>query len=233
MEVSPQYLRPRTFRKNSKLFKFLVKKKSTLVKSTKSSYRLSTVQLAVAEIIVREKLYDPLNPQVIVCDKELEEALDVSCLQRSQLGSFIERHFRFLTGFEPMSSLRLYLKDLHLLVQLYDSIEQPKTGPVPQTNFDIEGHYQLKPEFIKVIRTVRKMRKNQTVLSYRDICYATSEYIMGHKCEFFDLRNITILNLKGDQMGVAFGVNFLSRPQITSYIRGQLITLKRSERLKK
>ena len=40
---------------------------------------------ALQRLITSEKLYDPQNPAVILCDQHLEEALDIKALHVSEI----------------------------------------------------------------------------------------------------------------------------------------------------
>ncbi len=52
------------------------------------SFFLSKVLLALKRIIASEKLYDPQNPTVILCDESLENAIDVKALHVSEIRYF-------------------------------------------------------------------------------------------------------------------------------------------------
>jgi hypothetical protein len=41
--------------------------------------------LALKRIIANEKLYDPQNPTVVMCDESLEDALDVKAIHVSEI----------------------------------------------------------------------------------------------------------------------------------------------------
>ena len=46
---------------------------------------LAQVLTALQRLITSEKLYDPQNPAVILCDQHLEEALDIKALHVSEI----------------------------------------------------------------------------------------------------------------------------------------------------
>lgn len=59
-----------------------------IVSLSESVSFLSKVLLALKRIIASEKLYDPQNPTVILCDESLENAIDVKALHVSEIRYF-------------------------------------------------------------------------------------------------------------------------------------------------
>lgn len=223
------YREIRTFKRGSRLLRYLAEKRKGCFRKTKRSYRVSTIRLALEEIIREERLYDPKNQQIIVCGKQLEKALDVHSVERSMLHIFIRRQLEPTNGNHVFSTCsRLFNQELMSLSRLSRSIP-PIEGIQFHQDFDIEGLYWMKPKFLKVIKEVRTFRGN--ALSYRNICNALSDYIMENKQRFFDLRNIKVAKVKDTLLADAFGMDYFSRSQVTSLIRSQLKPVRRSRRL--
>jgi len=221
-----------TFKEDSSLLELLVKEESSIFKPNRLCYRLSTIILAVVEIFFYRGLYDFRNPMVLVCDSDLEKIFDVSSFHRSQLTQRIKKHLKEKSGSESPVSYVKFFDEMQQVMRFYSQMDQAKTVVVQHQTFDIEGSYLVNPRFLKVLRSVKKLNKNQNVLSYRDICSATSEYILSNKHELFDLRNIQIAKVKGNLLGAAFRVDYFCRSQVTSFIRGQLKAVRQSKRLR-
>lgn len=230
MDICPGCRQYKVFRKNSSLFQFL-KNNSKEVKDESRRYRLSTIYLITEQIINRDCLFDPQNPEIVVCNQELEEVFDVKYFRRSELHDLIGEHL-MNSDSSRLGSPRLCQKDIKSI------FECRAFPPVPQlrhnaAEFDKEGSYLVSPAFMKALQETGKVTTQDRILPYRTICRLTSDYIMSKKCDLFDLRNIRIINVKNDQLSKVFNANYLSHSQMASFIRSQLKPVRRSKRLQK
>lgn len=226
----------RKFKQGSTLHEYLASKKSHLINKTNSRYRLSTVLLAIKQIIEEEELYDKRNTAIIVCDKELEIALDVSSLHVSQLRQIVEEQMTMIHGYEEISDFELSKQELKAMAFWFEAnnpleIILHRAGATFQEDFNSnDKSYVVKPDFLKVIRTLPGVDKKTSMLSYRKAKQYTSNYIMANKEKFFDLRNIRICQAKGDLLSRAFKVDYFFRTQVDHLIQQQLTPLRRSQR---
>lgn len=197
-----------------------------MVTRNRASYRCSTIQLELEKIIDRKNLFDPANPQIVVSDQELEEVLDVSRLQRNQLNQFINRHFE--SDYPLFSMPEETNQEVRKLIEL----RRKHKDIAPVTDFDIEGDYKVDPDFQLLIKTVTNANPSQNIFKYREIASAVSAYILLHKEELFDLRNITVVR-SNNLLKRVFKVSYFSRSQVTSLMRRSLRFVRRSKRLRK
>jgi len=79
------YSMAREFLDNSKLHAYLSLKVPHLVRLEKRSYTLYEVLVALREVISREKLFDQRNSTVIICNADLEEALEMKALHVTEI----------------------------------------------------------------------------------------------------------------------------------------------------
>lgn len=192
--------------------------------------------LALRNIIGNEKLFDPRNKHIVVCDREMEKGLDVKAFHTSQLQTLVAKQTKVIAGFESAASLRKCQQEL-LALSFWNQctiFSNAYTGPINQhsLNFDIEASYTVSPGLLKAIRGFAGIGPKGTVWPYRKICSAVALRIMSNKHLLFDLRNITIAMVRDDLLGKAFGMDHFSRSQITNLIRSQLKVVKRSKRLR-
>lgn len=230
MEACHEYRQLKVFHKDSSLFRFL-KDNSELVSGDSRCYRLSTIHLAIEQIIRRKNLFDPRNPEVVVCNQELEEVFDVKSFTRGELKTLIEKHFLSSDSIH-LSSSRLCNEELKSIIECRHFPSVSRVTP-SIANFDIEGTYLVNPAFMQALKETGKVATGLTVLPYRFVCNLLADYIMMKKCELIDLRNIRVINAKGDQLSKAFNMDYFSRSQVTSLIRSQLRPVRRSKRLQK
>lgn len=83
------YKTRRIFAKDSKLLEYLKYKFPEIEEFETGETNLLTVLNALKEIISSEKLFDPQNPSIIICDNELEYGLDVISIHVVDLNIFI------------------------------------------------------------------------------------------------------------------------------------------------
>merc|ERR1712088_773916 len=70
-----------------------VKKSPNVVRLEKHCYTLYEVLLALKEIVSREKLFDRSNPTLIICNSELEDALEMKALHITEIKNQVLKHF--------------------------------------------------------------------------------------------------------------------------------------------
>lgn len=232
MDLFTEDRRLRTFRPDSKIYSYLVSKGSELIKKGLLHYRFITIRLALELIIDHEGLFDPLNRQIIVCDQDLEKALDRRSLHCSQLHALIKSQLTPIKISDGLTSARLCQAERNRILSLY-SCRLTYPPHVSSDCFDINAEYFIKPHFMAVLRCSSVIQNRFSICPYRSVCNALSDYLMARKSIFFDLRNVTICNAIGDPLAKAFNVNYFSRCQVTRLIRSQCIPIRRSKRVKR
>lgn len=217
----------RIFPIGSKLLDYL-SMNSIDIQKDKRSYRLSTILLAIFEVIRDKEQFDPLDPLIIVCEPELEEALEVRTLEINQMVGYLEKKLIKIRGRMNYSKSDRIKEELEAMSFFYNKPVEEKREP-----FETEEEYYVKPKLQKVLKKApHALIKSDRILRYRHVCELVSSYIMHRKHDIVDLRNIRVLDLRNDLLGQAFEVNYLTRNQVTGKIRDQLIRIRRSPRKK-
>ena len=215
------YTLPRRFKKDALLHPFLASKAPKEIQLNQRDYTLYQILFALRQVISREKMFDPNNTTVIICSPLLEQALDRKSLHVTQCRDLVLE--------------QLETKEEYMGVELAPPQSQrPIAGAGNGQPFDTEGHYWLKPLFLKTLRSLKdKVTESGTILrglppgkvvfSYRETTRYLSQYILENQNQFFDGRNITVAHVGGSLLGQAFGVSVFHRSQITALLRKQLI----------
>jgi Zinc finger, C3HC4 type (RING finger)/SWIB/MDM2 domain len=233
------YYQKRRFTETSKLHRYLAVKCRGYISIRIKDYNLYEVLIALKKVITSDRLYDPQNPTVILCDDLLEDVLEVKALHVSEIKDHvIKQLFLVDETLEPPPTPTNNGPSYTLTPANGDSFILPSwastsaNAVVARMNalpdFDTEGMYCIKPEFLKVIRKVEGVNQEQTIFYYKEITSILSRYIMSNKNRFFDSRNIRVALVEDDQLGLAFGVKAFARSQVTSLLRAQLIPYKES-----
>ena len=212
----------RTFRPGSSLHVYLAKKKSDLITLTVSTYRISTILLALREIIHEEQLYDPGNRHIILLKGELENIFGAPYITVSQMKSKLDAILYEKHGFECPSSGDLAFRELSAMNFWFSMIGSEDLRLEPLGAFDINKSYQVSPAFMKVLKTVSPEPIMGTAIPYRTICSLTTRYIQDKNNNFFDPRNIKVAKITGSPLQAVFGIEHLASSQTASFIRKQL-----------
>jgi len=217
------------FTEDSALHRYLSRKAPNFITLDRQHYSFRIVMACLRIIITVAQLFDAENPNVILCDGELEEALNLKALHVSQVRPAVCKQFRLTTAFTtPASAPDPVLVNLQSDLPLLPSWASPFANAVLARQhvtlpFNIEGRYTVKPAFLRVLRTLDGVNRRQTVFPYREVANLLCRYIMKHKDKFFDLRNILVAMVEGDLLGAAFGVRAFARCQVTFLMRAQLV----------
>ena len=209
------------FKPTSKLHSFVTSK----TRINKSLFTLAEILTILKDAIRGEGLYDEKNPSIILCSRDLEEALNMKALHVTEIRDLVLNH---LTKLESDEFLKRHC----------DSVTPAPApnNPVSATQrliqtanisthvvTDKKAKFTCKPKFLAVLRTLPETDKNKLVFTYEEATLLLSTYILKHKNRFFDNRNIKLAMVKGDLLGEAFGVSAFHRCQVNNFLRDQLI----------
>lgn len=223
----------RRFGQNSRLHRYLAYKCPGYITIKKTDYTLVQVLLALKKVISSDKLYDPQNPNLIICDEYMEDALDVKAVHCSNIVDYVTKQM-FILDDAPLPTIT------SIFPSGIPVPETTQTQPFPLPSwgsylanavvarmkaaepFDIEGYYTMTPALFNVFKTLDGFNAEQTVFQYRELTKLLSAYLMANKATLFDYRNIKVCNVANDLLGIAFGVKAFDRCQVTSLLRAQL-----------
>jgi len=200
----------RVFKPNTGLHQYLAKRKSNLITLTVSSYRLSTILLAIKEVIEEEKLFDSLNRTIIVFNPELERIFGVNVLHVSQLIPRLEELLYQKVGREITISLDIANKEVETM-NFFASVETE----INQTkSFSIESKYiSVEPILISLFKHEGLVpRKAGSIMKNERFQKVIEEYI--NKLILRDSRNSAIIDLRRNQLGALLNKNYATSKQI-------------------
>ena len=213
-----QYTVERRFLRGSKLHTFLADKEPDLIKADKTEYTLFTVLSALRHVILREVLYDLNNTNVIMCSRDLEDALDMRSLHVTEIKDAVLTQMELLRpGWRPPTP------PIACPPPTSSQNEGRQTNAGNRRNFNVEGRYWVRLPLLKVFSKVSGVNPKQVIYMYRDCTSTLSRYILDNKDKFFDIRNIKVAHVEGDLLGDAFDVKVFHRTQVTTLLRRQLV----------
>ena len=213
-----QYSVERRFLRGSKLHIFLAVKEPDMIKAEQTEYTLFTVLSALRHVILREQLYDPQNTNVIMCSKDLEDALDMRSMHVTEIKDVVLAQMELLCpGWRPPSPPIMGPPPASR------QNEGQQTNAGNRRNFNVEGRYWVRQPLLKVFSKVSGVNPRQVIYMYRDCTSTLSRYILDNKDKFFDIRNIKVAHVEGDLLGAAFNVKVFHRTQVTTLMRAQLV----------
>ena len=171
------------------------------------SFTYIQVLKILKDVIISEKLYDPKNPAIILCDDDLELALNQKALHVSQLNAAILPHFS-------------NSKDIEFpqVIHTKNPTEQGRRFfGNPTTEFSMQ------PNLLNLIRKLAEPNNTRSIFSLTEILDLVSHYIISNKSTIFDPRNVTLALVKDNLLGKALNVAAFHRSQIRALLDKQLI----------
>jgi len=171
---------------------------------------LLEVVCSMKNIIKNEKLFDEKNPKVVICDSDMEKALDRPGFGRFELSEIICSQMTMLPEKEPKKKR----------VGEEITCTSRKFGLIKGSS-----RFKIKRKFRAMLKTLPEFKKKQKTFAYGELCNFTSAYIHKNKKTLIDERHIPMCFCKNDLMGRAFKVNAFHRDQVSSMIRSQLVAI--------
>jgi len=211
------------FQPMSKLKRFIMEKTGV----EKNLYTLAEILTILKEVIRGEEMFDPKNPSIIICSRDLEAALNMKALHVTEIRDLVLNHIVKV----PEQSLRSPTNGTPNNINNQVAREQQATQPrvvraasISSTIYtDKNARFYLKEKFLNVVRSVEGTPQDQIIFTYEQVTLALSKYILSRKDHIFDPRNIKLALVENDPIGDAFGVKAFHRCQVNSLLRNQLI----------
>ena len=214
--------------------KFLIEK----TKEEKTYYSLAEILTLLKDIIRRERLFDERNPSIILCSKQLEEALDQRALHVTEVRDLVLKQVYLLPDQTTRDRVTPQGSQQQGTLPRMNNMHVPRVPPqaegprvirtasiITSIQTNRNARFNLKPLFLKVTRSVEGANQSQTIFTYGEVTLLLSKYILARKETLFDHRNIKLVLVKEDPLGKAFGVSAFHRCQVNALLRSQLIPL--------
>ena len=196
------------FKEGAPLQNFIQKVTNTV----KSFYTLREILTIIKTVIGEERLFDGRNPSIVLCSKELEQALNQRALHITEVRDLV---------FNQIEEVK------NTPLETYGSNGLAHLGRTICVATNIQTHpdakFRLKPLFLTVIQSIEGVDQEQTIFTYEEACHLLSKYILVKRDVLFDPRNVKLAIVKNDPLGVAFGVSAFHRCQVKTLLRSQLI----------
>lgn len=218
---------PVQFRHNSKLHKLLTLKYQ-FTNLPDNWTTLGSILENLKTSISRFKLFEIENPYVLLLTAGLEDALGVREVHVCQLQGYVYRHLQTIRGTISETDLLRYdwcaSKDKPFFIPDWGSVNS--WGAVYYYNYLQSLTHPLRlndlviptPELLTFLRSFPGTRKTQQSFKYKTVCTRFSQYVLKHKERLIDLRNIRVLRIERDRLHKVFGVRYIYRHNIHSFL---------------
>ena len=220
-----------TFKVNAPLKNYIRLKTNSM----RENYTLAELLTILKNVIAEEELYDHRNHAIILCNSELEAALDLPGMHVTELRECVYRQIVELPE-EYQNPVPIQQHNQSVRESLpQETANEPTTSTIDSEVEIIEpricskvysnknARFRLKPDFYDLLSVVPSFDKTQTLFAYDEVTELLSKYILSKKDSIFDLRHVKLALVKNDPLGKAFAVNAFHRCQVTSMLRRQLI----------
>ncbi len=220
-----------TFKVNAPLKNYIRLKTNSM----RENYTLAELLTILKNVIADEELYDHRNHAIILCNSELEAALDLPGMHVTELRECVYRQIVELPE-EYQNPVPIQQHNQSVRESLpQETANEPTTSTIDSEVEIIEpricskvysnknARFRLKPDFYDLLSVVPSFDKTQTLFASDEVTELLSKYIISKKDSIFDLRHVKLALVKNDPLGKAFAVNAFHRCQVTSMLRKQLI----------
>ena len=212
----------------SKLKEFIEAKTGT----EKSHFTLAEILIIIKDVVSREKLSDPSNPAVIICSRELEEALDVKAIHVTQVRA---QTLNQLVKIPEQMTRETTFKNIQDGQEIAEQDKFPRNptatsntriirseSTAPPVSLNHNMRVEVNPRLLNVVRQAPNTEQQRTIYTYGEITRMLSNYILARKEVLFDQRNIQIALVADDPLGKVFEVNAFHRAQLNALLWKQL-----------
>ena len=206
------------FKPQSKLKDYLFMK----MKVKRSYYMLMEIMENLKVIVRSEKLYDPKNPSIIMCDPSLEKALNVKDLHVTEVRHQILKHLTLVRH----QNWRLNYNSC--FIKRGDiSIPPAKTSNVTTAQVPNKDKYIVKPLLMGLLRSeCDEKDRTKAAFTFDEVISLLFKYLLRRRGTLFDSRNIKVARVHLDPLGRALGgiVRF-HRCQAENLLKAQITSI--------
>jgi hypothetical protein len=220
-----------TFKVNAPLKNYIRLKTNSM----RENYTLAELLTILKNVIADEELYDHRNHAIILCNSELEAALDLPGMHVTELRECVYRQIVELPEeYQNPVPIQQHNQSVSEILP-QETANEPTTSTIDSEVEIIEpricskvysnknARFRLKPDFYDLLSVVPSFDKTQTLFAYDEVTELLSKYILSKKDSIFDLRHVKLALVKNDPLGKVFAVDAFHRLQVTSMLRKQLI----------
>jgi hypothetical protein len=174
-----------SFTLGSPLEEYMEKKRCKLP----SVFTLFQILESLKNIIWKETLYDENNVGIVMCDKDLEKALNVKALHMQNIPAYVKRHLMLIDGYPlPSQAPKKAVKQ----VKKHTKKEKPS--------------WMICDGMREVFATLPHFPKHKKYFKMEDLVQYLSAYMLANSKRLIDPRNIHIAIVEKDKIGHVFGV---------------------------
>jgi len=228
------------FIKDTPFEQFVIRNCANFNTVSVKSFSFVTILNAIYNVITSKHLFDTNNPAIVICNKDLEVALNVGAIHYRGLPLQIFKLIKTINGYQkdqgptsdnnPGTDIIVKLEGMVVPRPRWGSPDaygvmvcQPP-GPLA-IRFDQDAYYLPSENLYALLVITGRVDIHRKPLIYRDIFQMLSIYLLSNKDKYFnDSRNHLVVRCSpNDVLSKTFGgVISISRCQIRSFVHTQL-----------
>ena len=231
------------------LVRYLVKNAPNFFGPHTTNLSTYDVLVALRQIVKRQGLYDPSNPNIIVCNDELAQAIGCRTIHASEVRAKINSRLGQET--QEIANPSGLVSSIVTIInndQERQPQEQPVTTVVPcwadpearlyevrknvisrlgGCKITNKVYFTASENLLKVIHLVSPSVKkdNRKIFPYGEIYNTLLKYIIQNRRTVIDPTNVFILRTAGSPLGDCFKVDFLHKKQLNTFLLNELTLL--------
>ena len=190
---------------------------------------LHDVFVCLRTLIKRERMYDELNPMIIICDQALTIALGSKFIFASDIGTHIQSQFKRLNFMEtfvvPKLSASRFASSPNPYGHAFGPSAEIYKHSLANVDFPASTLFGLRTKFLRVICSTPGVPHDRKIYKYHEVTHCLGQYLKKHQDRLFSHGNPAIAYCENDLLGEAFGVRAFHRSQVVKLLRAQLVPL--------
>ncbi len=201
---------------------------------------MKQILLFLKDIISSERLYDPKNAAIILCDSDLTIALGMPALHLTEIRSAIEKQVTARHYAQELSAR--WRRQLRALLSVRSVV--PQIAVVAPGNTAVSAAAAKVPDAAAAAKVPDAAAAGRRLCSitdglrevfmdvdgyvfkdrytYSEITAMLSRYIVMNRERFFDERNIKICMVRDDKLGRLFDVTAFHRNQVVGLLQAHI-----------
>ncbi len=176
------------FKENSKLFKYLQHKSPGRFQKHIEHYTLYDIITSIVKIVNREKLYDPENPRIVICDHYMRYTLNIEAFHFIDLIDIILDHMepnqlQDRNYFHSNYEIPIYVKNKEKYINSLINPSWTKLNAImvraehKSTKIKWYKQYKIDTDLFNMLKEKHFLKENEQTAKYSTILFAFIQYI--------------------------------------------------------
>ena len=227
-DIRQELLSSYRFSPGSRLQEYLRKQKPGILPRV---FKFIALLNIFKDLIENTKQFDFKNQAIILCNHEMEHALNVSVLHVTQVKEYMYKQLEFVCEYTPQILLGISSRPFivrcfpaQTTINVSADSDPPAISKTVTQNVSDENSLALPTYYImyfqlrKVLCTLSSFPRTKIIFTFKEVKELIGEYIMSKRIALFDYRNPYVCVIDKDPLGEIFQVDAFHYTQLSELL---------------